>query len=157
MRKISGFIVIAMLAASALAAAPADKAMKKAGAPNAAYMQKILDAWSTLDTSKVAPYYAAGPGHVYYDISPVKYNGWEEYAAGVTTMANDLKSLTLTLNDDAEVHSQGDLAWATATVKGDLVHKSGKRDMSTFRWTVIWQNHDGEWIIVHDHFSAPMQ
>ena len=156
MRKLSLTIAIAILAVSSFAAAPADRPSKKApGAPDAAYMQKILDAWGTLDTGKVAPYYTGGPGHVYYDIAPLKYNSWEDYAAGVSNLAGDLKSLTLTLNDDAVVHPQGDLAWGTATVKGDFVHKSGKVEMGTYRWTVIWENRDGKWIIVHDHFSAP--
>jgi ketosteroid isomerase-like protein len=38
-----------------------------------------------------------------------------------------------------------------------MTTKAGKVEMSTFRWTVIWQNEGGKWVIVHDHFSAPIQ
>jgi hypothetical protein len=29
--------------------------------------------------------------------------------------------------------------------------------MGNFRWTVIWENEDGKWLIVHEHVSAPVQ
>jgi ketosteroid isomerase-like protein len=157
MNKYGYLAVVVVLAMQCLAADQMKSGKKVAGAPDAAYMQKVLDAWNTLDTSKVAPYYAQGAGHVFFDISPLKYNSWDEYASGVSQMATDLKSLSLVSNDDATVHVDGNMAWGTATVKGDFVHKSGKRDMATYRWTAIWEKQDGKWIIVHDHFSAPMQ
>jgi ketosteroid isomerase-like protein len=157
MNKYLWVALVAMLSIGLLAVGQDKMTKKVSGAPNAAYMQEVLDAWNTLDTNKVAPFYAAGPGHVYYDIAPVKYNSWEEYANGFLQMAADLTNIKLVANDDAVVHVDGNIAWGTATVKGDLVHKSGKRDMATFRWTAIWERQNGKWIIVHDHFSAPMQ
>jgi hypothetical protein len=29
--------------------------------------------------------------------------------------------------------------------------------MGNFRWTVIFENQDGKWVIVHEHVSAPLQ
>ena len=29
--------------------------------------------------------------------------------------------------------------------------------MGNFRWTVIFENHDGKWLIVHEHVSEPIQ
>jgi ketosteroid isomerase-like protein len=161
MRKRSLIVLIAMLVLGlsvlAQAGRPGKKKVSSGPVPDKAFMQTIMDAWSTLDTKKVAPYYAQGPGHVFYDVTPVKYNGWDEYAAGVAPVAADLKSITLTVNEDADVHPHGDVVWGNATVKGDFVHKSGKRDLTTYRWTVIWEKKDGKWVIVHDHFSAPTQ
>ena len=61
------------------------------------------------------------------------------------------------MNDDASVHPHGDLGWGTAAIKEDAVRKDGKREIATFRWTVIWENRSGKWIIVHDHVSESMQ
>jgi ketosteroid isomerase-like protein len=61
------------------------------------------------------------------------------------------------VNDDAEVHPQGDLVWATATLKEEMTTKSGKVEMGSFRWTVIWENIEGKWLIVHEHVSEPIQ
>lgn len=157
-RNTSLSLIVLFLTLSALAASkPAShKATNGGPAPDSAYMQKILDAWSTLDTSKVAPYYAQGE-HTFYDIAPVKYTSWDDYAKGVVQVAADFQTVAFTLNDDAVVHPHGDLYWGTGTVKGDILHKSGKREMATYRWTVIWEKQNGKWVIVHDHFSAPEQ
>lgn len=133
--------------------------MKKSSAgpaPDKAYSQKIWDGWSTLDTANVAKYYATGP-HTFFDIAPLKYGSWDEYAAGVKGIVAGYKSAKFTVNDDADIHTHGDLAWGTATVKEEMTTKAGKVEMGNFRWTVIWENQDGKWLIVHEHVSAPLQ
>jgi ketosteroid isomerase-like protein len=134
------------------------KPMKKpvSGGPDKAYMQQIWDAWATLDPSHAAPFYASGP-HTFFDIAPLKYSSWAEYEAGVKPMLATIKSATLTVNDDAEVHRHGDMTWGTATIKEDALMKNGKHEMATFRWTVVWEKQDGKWLIVHDHTSQPLQ
>lgn len=133
-------------------------AMKKAPAgplPDAALMQKVWDGWQTLDPANVAKYYAPGP-HVFFDIAPLKYNSWDEYEKGVKGVLAGYKSAKFAV-EEAEVHPHGDLVWATATIKEEMTTKAGKVDMGNFRWTVIWENEDGKWLIVHEHVSAPLQ
>jgi ketosteroid isomerase-like protein len=132
-------------------------AVKKAAgpAPDKAYLQKIWDGWSTLDPANVAKYYATGP-HVFFDIAPLKYGSFDEYSKGVQTVVAGYKSAKFTLNDDVAIHSHGDLVWATATVADQMTTKAGKVEMGNFRWTVIFENEDGRWLIVHEHVSAPL-
>jgi ketosteroid isomerase-like protein len=131
--------------------------MKPSGtAPDKAYLQKIWDGWSTLDPDNVAQYYATGP-HTFYDIAPLKYGSWDEYEKGVKSELVDYKSAKFTVNDDATIHSHGDLIWATATIAEEMTKKDGKIDMGNFRWTVVFENQDGKWLIVHEHVSAPIQ
>ena len=125
-------------------------------APDKALMQKIWDGWSTLDPANVAKYYATGP-HVFFDIAPVKYNSWDEYEKGIKVVLAGYKSGKCAVNDDAEIHPHGDLVWGTATIKEEMTTKSGKVEMGNFRWTVIWGNVDGKWLIVHEHVSEPIQ
>ncbi|HVP55009.1 MAG TPA: nuclear transport factor 2 family protein [Candidatus Eisenbacteria bacterium] len=125
-------------------------------APDKALMQKIWDGWATINPDNVAQYYAKGP-HVFYDLTPLKYDNWDEYAAGVKKVFGGYKSAKFEVNDDAQVHSAGEYAWATATIKSDMTTGTGKRELATFRWTVIWQKQEGKWLIVHEHCSAPMQ
>lgn len=126
------------------------------GAPDKAHLQKIWDAWSTLDPANPAPFYAQGP-HVFFDLAPLKYSSWDEYQKGVVAVLANFKTAKLTVNDDAEIHSAGSIVWATATVKEDATMKSGKREMGNFRWTVVFEKQDGKWLIVHEHISVPMQ
>ncbi len=146
------------LTLSALAQHPKPAAKKSAAppAPDHAYLQRIWDGWFTLDPANAARFYATGP-HVFFDIAPLKYNSWDEYQNGVKAIVAGYKSARFTLNDDLAVHPHGDLVWATATVKEEMTTKAGKVEMGNFRWTGIFENQDGKWLIVHEHVSAPLQ
>jgi ketosteroid isomerase-like protein len=124
--------------------------------PDKAFMQKIWDAWATLNPANAAPYYAKGD-HVFFDIAPLKYARWDEYQKGSAGLLTTYKSATFAVNDDAQIHNAGQIVWGTATVNYDMVEKTGKHDMGAFRWTVIWQKEDGKWLTVHEHVSAPLQ
>jgi ketosteroid isomerase-like protein len=124
--------------------------------PDKAFLQKIWDGWSTLDPANTAQYYATGP-HVFFDIAPLKYNSWDEYAKGSQVLITAYKSAKFTLNDDLAIHPHGDLVWATATIAEQMTTRSGKVEMGNFRWTVIFENIDGKWLIVHEHVSEPIQ
>jgi len=150
-------IVAVALAFVMTAAVYGQKAAKAAagGAVDKAYLQKIWDGWSTLDPTGQTQYYAQGP-HVFFDIAPLKYGSWDEYKANVTKVLADYKSAKCTVNDDAQIHKSGEAYWITATVAYELIQKSGKREMGNFRWTAVFEKHDGKWLIVHEHVSEPI-
>jgi ketosteroid isomerase-like protein len=139
-----------------LACVAQSKKSSDAGIPDKAYLQKVWDAWATLDPAKEAPLHAQG-ARVFYDESPLKYNSWAEFQCGVTKILDTIKSGTFTVNDDARLYPAGTYMWGHATVKEDLVMKSGKHDMATLRWTVVFEKLDGKWLIVHEHISAPAE
>lgn len=143
------------VAATAQTKKTATKKTSAGPAPDKAYLQKIWDGWATLDPANTAKFYATGP-HTFFDIAPLKYNSWDEYEKGVKGVLAGYKSAKFTVNDDAAIHAEGDLVWATATVKEEMTNKSGKVEMGTFRWTVVFENEEGKWLIVHEHVSAPL-
>jgi ketosteroid isomerase-like protein len=124
--------------------------------PDKAHMQKIWDAWATLNPANAAQFYAKGD-HVFFDIAPLKYSSWDEYQKGSAGLLTTYKSATFAVNDDAQIHNAGQIVWGTATVNYDMVEKTGKHDVGAFRWTVVWQKEDGKWLTVHEHVSAPLQ
>ncbi len=132
------------------------QAKKAAGIPDRALMQQICDAWATLKPENAARYYDKAPGNVFYDITGLKYTGWAAYENDVRTVNATLQSLTFKVNDDALVHQAGKLAWGTATVRTEVVEKNGLTHTLDARWTVIWETKGRDWLIVHDHFSAPL-
>jgi ketosteroid isomerase-like protein len=143
------------LASSAQMKKSAAKKTPAGPAPDKAYLQKIWDGWATLDPANVAKYYATGP-RTFFDIAPLKYGSWVEYEKGAKGVLAGYKSARFTVNDDADIHSHGDLVWATATVKEEMTTKADKVEMGNFRWTVIFENEQGKWLIVHEHVSAPI-
>ncbi len=151
-------LCLVALALSGFAQTTKKTAMKKATAgpaPDKAYLQKVWDGWSTLDPANVAQYYATGP-HTFFDIAPLKYGSFDEYSKGVKAVVAGYKSAKFTLNDDLAIHPHGDLVWATATVAEQMITKAGKVEMGNFRWTVVLENEDGKWMIVHEHVSVPV-
>ncbi len=108
-------------------------------------------------STNVAHYYATSEPHTFFDITPLKYNSWDEYEKGVKAVLAGYKSAKFTLNDDVAIHPHGDLVWATATVAEQMITKAGKVEMGKFRWTVVMENVDGKWLTVHEHVSAPLQ
>ncbi|MGZ4730796.1 MAG: YybH family protein [Terriglobales bacterium] len=143
------------LSFSSLAASKSKKT-PASGAPDKAYLQKILDGWSAGNAAAMAQYYDHGD-YNFFDIAPLKYSNWAEYEKGVTELLKGYKSIKLTLNDDTQVHTDGNLTWTTTTVKEDALTNAGKREMATLRWTLIFEKQAGKWMIVHEHMSEPLQ
>jgi ketosteroid isomerase-like protein len=143
-------------ASFAKSAKPTAKKSSAGPTPDKAHLQKIWDGWSTLDPANVAKFYASGP-HTFFDIAPLKYDSWDQYQAGVKGVLSGYKSAKFTVNDDAAIHPHGDLIWATATIKEEMTTTAGKIEMGNFRWTVILENQDGKWLVVHEHVSEPIQ
>lgn len=151
-------VLVLCVACSALNSPAAAKTMHagKTAAPDKAYLQKIWGGWATLDPANVAQFYASGP-HTFFDIAPLKYSSWDEYEKGVRQVLADFKSAKFTVNGDAELHPAGKYVWGTATVKEEMTHKNDKVDTGNFRWTVVFEQQGGKWLIVHEHISVPLQ
>lgn len=125
-------------------------------APDRATLEKVLAAWATMDPARAGEFYSKDAGRLYFDIAPVKYDGWAAYEKGVRELFKTMKSISFKLNDDAQVHRAGNTAWGAATVATDVVNNDGSNMHLDARWTSIWEKHGGKWLIVHDHFSAPL-
>ena len=145
-RSLTLFLCILALALSTFASPIPDKAL----------MQKIWAGWCTLDPANVDQFYAAGP-HTFYDIAPLKYNSWEEYKAGVAPSLKDSPKVTYTLNDDVEIHPEGAVTWVAGTIDMAGASPQGEKQTLTLRWTAVLTQHDGRWVIEHEHVSAPAE
>jgi ketosteroid isomerase-like protein len=149
------FLVLALAASLVPVTAQTDTQGAPVTEELKALMQKIIDAWCTLDPSKAAPYYETEGKHVFYDIAPLKYTGWKEYADTTQKMFSGVSSLKFTLGNDIQTHRRGNVAWGTATWKMELVSKDGKKETPAGRWTVIWEKRGDNWLVVHEHVSIP--
>jgi ketosteroid isomerase-like protein len=155
-------LLLGLLVTTGSIAGQAEKQAAKKAAETAppydfkALMHKIWAAWETLDPAKAAPFYSKNTGRVFYDVAPLKYTGWREYAEGVVKVMSDYTSAKFTLGNDAQAHRHGNLAWGTATWHGELLKKDGGKDIFDGRWTVVWEKRGDDWLIVHEHVSVPL-
>ncbi|HZT28641.1 MAG TPA: nuclear transport factor 2 family protein [Bryobacteraceae bacterium] len=119
-------------------------------------IEKILAGWSTLDIKNVAPYYAKDAGLVFFDVAPLKYSGWAEYEKGFQQVSATWKSIKLALGDFQATRS-GNIVWAVYTSPIEIEPKVGPVMKAVTRATDIFERRGDDWIIVHEHVSAPFE
>jgi ketosteroid isomerase-like protein len=141
-----------------MSVAPAAAQTKPAPFDFKARMNEMLRAWETLDPAQAAKYYDKNASLAFYDITPFKYTGWEEYAKGVTaTFAGTYQSGKFFLHDDINLRRGPKVTWATATLDFETLRKDGGRELlKDLRWTLIWEKRGHDWLLVHEHLSVPM-
>ena len=135
-------------------------AAKTRNASSQMNFQKLIDryyaAWNTGDPEKAAPLYAKDPDLVFYDIAPLKYTGWADYDKGVRVVLGSFATMKITPYPDMRVTRHGSIAWTTVTFHLSGKKKTGESVELDGRHTVIWELRGGHWLIVHEHFSAPL-
>ena len=110
----------------------------KSGDLDRAYLQTIWDGWATGNPDNQAKFYAQGPGHLYFDIAPLKYNSWDEYQAGVGPVLKQFSSMKFAVNDDLQIHPMGtNTAWVDSTVNLDATTAQGQNQKMVLRWTAV--------------------
>jgi ketosteroid isomerase-like protein len=119
-------------------------------------LQDILNAWSVLDPDAAAKYYAKDADLVFFEPNALQYKGWDAYYLGMKKLFANYQNMNIRLNDDASVHFKGDLAYATATWNVEGTKSDNSKEQMELRWTVILERRNGEWVVVHEHVSAPL-
>jgi len=157
MRRIGAIVCVLYFVLSAVQLGHSQNAQTASSyADFKALMQRVWDAWSSGDPANAAPFYSKGADHVFFDVTPVKYDGWSQYNEGVKKVLANFQSAKFKVNNDASVHRMGSYVWATSTIDADLLPKNGSEERGTWRWTVVWQRSGANWLIVHEHVSAPL-
>ncbi len=126
-----------------------------------ATFRRLIDnycaAWSSGNADTPAKFYAKDSGLVFYDLAPFSYHGWKEYHDGVEKeLFANMASGSLTAGKDLKVTRRGTLAWTTVSMHFSEKTKDGKAAEAEVRYTGIWEKRGANWLLVHEHLSAPM-
>jgi ketosteroid isomerase-like protein len=160
LRNMFPFFLVSLLAGSVIAAHGAQKEKagekRRGGMDFKALMVAEAKAIDTLDMANAASFHAKEHEDVFYDIAPLKYKGWSEFAEGAQKLLSQWQSMKCVLGDDLQTHQHGSSAWGAATWHCDIVHKGGAKEGMDGRWTVIWERRGKDWLVVHEHFSVPL-
>jgi ketosteroid isomerase-like protein len=115
----------------------------------------LVQAIRAMDLEDVKPFYA--PDIVSFDIVPplqhvgaeAKWKNWADvFTAYQRPLGYEIRDLTITVGDDVAFgHSLN-------RISGTL--KNGNRTASWVRWTGCFEKIDGNWLIVHDQVSVPI-
>ena len=120
-----------------------------------ATIQKAYENWSTMNPATNDALYSPEADAAWYDLAPMKYQGWASYKEGAKKLLAGFKDLKFTVGDDLAVKRVGKVAWVTFTWKADAHLKDGKELHMEGRATDVLQKQKGKWIIVHEHVSVP--
>lgn len=156
-KKTLVFVVIALLVSSFSMSQNKPSAGQAIGLPGKQLMQEVNDAWATLDPDNAAKYYDKSPKNVFFDIAPLKYNGFPAYIRGAREVFTTLQSMKYTVGNNAVVHFAGNIAWGTATLNLEMIDKQGRKVVLDLRWTPVWEKKRSSWLLVHEHLSAPIE
>jgi ketosteroid isomerase-like protein len=126
-----------------------------------ATFRKLIDgycaAWSTGDPNAPAKFYAKDDGLIFYDLAPFEYHGWKEYHDGVQKeFFDNMASGVLSAGKDLKVSRHGTVAWTTGSMHFSEKTKDGKTSETNVRYTGIWEKRGHDWLLVHEHLSAPL-
>ena len=154
-------VVTLVLPAIAQNSGPPGKELPKTSAAPAAvdraYLQSIWDGWASANLEKQAQFYVKGPGHLFFDVAPLKYSSWEEYRDGVAPSLKDAPKVTYALNDDLQIQAASAITWVAGTLTMSGQSPQGRQETLYLRWTAILQQQEGRWLIAHEHVSAPAE
>jgi ketosteroid isomerase-like protein len=118
---------------------------------------KYCAAWSSGKVDEAAKYYAKEDGLVFYDVTPFSYSGWKDYQVGVQkNILDNAASASLTAGKDLKVTRHGTIAWTTVPMRLVEKTKDGKNVDVQLRYTGIWEKRGKDWLLVHEHISAPL-
>lgn len=157
LRLIAAFAALFLTAASLAPAGRKRPPRRRSGTDWKALLTTLYDAWSTRKAENASPLYAPDSGLVFYDVAPLKYEGWADYAAGAQkTFLDGADRVEFRPGDDLKATERGDVAWTTLTVRITAVMKDGKTLDLNCRHTAIWELRKGKWLIVHEHISTPL-
>ena len=124
-------------------------------------LNEYSKAWTTdaeePNWSKIEQLYADEDLLHYDAVTPHSFAKVSEMKTAFAQMRETLgmKSLRLRVRDDLNVFRRGDLVWTT--VLQDIIARleSGKELKFVQRQTGIWEKRNGNWVMIHEHLSAP--
>jgi uncharacterized protein (TIGR02246 family) len=122
-----------------------------------ASVHRLADAVDAKNVNGIMKYYAPDENLVVFDVVPPRqYVGaaafrkdWEE------TLANYPSGVHMEVTD-WKVETDGDFAYGYGFVRLTGPSKDGKPQDSTVRVTDVYKKINGEWLVVHEHVSFPV-
>lgn len=118
-------------------------------------IDKVVEAVHDMDLDRVKLIYA--PDMVSFDIVPplqhvgaeAKWKNWiDVFTAYQRPLDYEIRDLTIAVADDLA------FGYSLNRIRGTL--QNGNRSDYWVRWTTCFRKIDGNWLIVHDHVSVPV-
>lgn len=115
-----------------------------------------LDASRAMDLAAIRACYA--PDVVSYDChSAFQYRGLDAYSKHLEMCFSHMAGPTTLEIHELSVVADEHVAFCHLTMRCGCISKAGSEHWSWLRSTVCMRKIDGQWLITHDHCSAPFE
>lgn len=125
-------------------------------------IESYAQAWTSpdgvLNRLALEQIYAPDADLIFYDaVLPQRFVGRDEMMDHGVEFFSILQSMNLKSTGDLDVREMGDdFAWTTTVISLEARTTGGKTIAFPMRQTAIWERREGNWMMVHEHVSAPI-
>ncbi|MGD9346465.1 MAG: SgcJ/EcaC family oxidoreductase [Candidatus Aminicenantes bacterium] len=122
-----------------------------------AVLNQYVEAWENLDIELFSKVFSHDDDIVIFSASPNKrYVGWEVFREDVQKSFHEMTSVEISFRDiSIEVHASGNIAWLSCLEDWDFVYQGQPVSDEGARVTWILEKRNGQWVIIHAHWSMP--
>lgn len=109
------------------------------------------------DRNAVQHLYKKDEDYTAYDVAPPVggYIGWDRYSVGWYEVMNKYQEIRFKFGGDLRAFRRGDVGWTSVSANWAGRSIQGEEFSKDLRITLVWVKEDGEWVITHEHASAP--
>ncbi|MGH8433042.1 MAG: YybH family protein [Pseudomonas sp.] len=123
-----------------------------------AQLRELLDSWAKAvlaqDIERIVSHYA--PNILAFDaIAPLQFKGRELYKAHWQACMSMCPGPGVFEIHEPVLEASGDLGFGYYLCRCGGTDANGQAQSSWMRVTQGYRKHNGQWLIVHEHFSAP--
>jgi ketosteroid isomerase-like protein len=110
------------------------------------------------DREAVEHFYKKDENFTAYDVAPPVggYLGWDAYAVAWYEVMNKYTEVHFVMKDDLRVFTEGNVGWVSFSAVWNGITASGNEFSKDIRMTLVWVREGDDWVIVHEHASAPV-
>jgi uncharacterized protein (TIGR02246 family) len=153
--------ILTVLSVAILASANAVAADQPAADADKAAIQALEDTYNegfnSKDVDKIMSVYAPGKQLFVFDVVPPReYRGWEAYKKDFEGLFSGFPGPAKNTISDQTIHVVGSVAYGHNIQTGEFTGKDGTKVKIVVRTTDIYRKMNGNWLIVEEHNSVPV-
>jgi ketosteroid isomerase-like protein len=151
------FLFLAATAISAGFAALPARAQSKDEQAIRALEDRFAAAFRAKDLNAIMKCYAPGNGIFVFDLTtPREYAGYDAYKKDWASLFDSAQGPIQFDISDLVIEADGNMAYSHSLQHSNYTTKDGTRNDAIVRVTDVYRKIGGQWLVVHEHVSVPI-
>lgn len=140
-----------------VAAPPVDIEAEKANVKSV--LEQYVEAWKAEDIEMFVKIFATNEDMVMFTSeSATLFVGWASWKEMFESYFEPIEFIDISFKDEViKVHDSGKVAWITGMEDSTFIYQGQENSAKGMRVTWILEKRNGNWVIVHAHWSLPAE